>query len=245
MKKKTILLVGGGTGGHIVPILNIYKKIKQKNPNISIITVGGTTNIDKKLYAGIENHVSLTTGKMHRTFTFNNLIQLFYLIFGFVKSFLILLEYRPDVIFSKAGYVSLPIIFWAKIFKISYFIHESDIVIGKSNQFAASGAKKIFVGFPSDNYPKKLQNKIVYVGQILRSEINDISGHTFDFGFDNKRPTIFITGGSQGARNINNMVFNSLDQLLTKYNLIHHVGNIDYQKAIEIKSKLNNEQKKS
>ncbi|MFA4996138.1 MAG: UDP-N-acetylglucosamine--N-acetylmuramyl-(pentapeptide) pyrophosphoryl-undecaprenol N-acetylglucosamine transferase [Patescibacteria group bacterium] len=244
MKKKTILLVGGGTGGHIVPILNIYKIIKQKYPDISIITVGGKTSIDKKLYTDTENHISLTTGKLHRTFNLNNILQLLYLISGFVKSFLILLEHKPDIIFSKAGYVSLPIVFWAKIFKIPYFIHESDIVIGKSNQFASSGAKKIFVGFPSDNYPKKLQNKIVYVGQILRSEIDDISGHTFNFGFNNERPVIFITGGSQGARNINNAVFNSLDQLLDKYNLIHHVGSLDYQKAIEIKSKLNDAQKK-
>lgn len=245
IKINKILLVGGGTGGHIVPILNICKKIKQNYPDISIVTVGGKTNIDKKLYTGTENHISLTTGKLHRTFNFNNFVQFFYLISGFVKSFFILLEHKPDIIFSKAGYVSLPIIFWAKFLKIPYFIHESDIVIGKSNQFAASGASKIFVGFPSDNYPKKLQNKIVYVGQILRPEIDDISNHTFNFGFNNNKPVIFITGGSQGARSINSAVFNALDHLLNKYNLIHHVGSLDYEKAIEIKSKLNDAQKES
>lgn len=243
--KKTVLLVGGGTGGHIVPILNVYKMLKLKYPNLTIVTVGGKTKIDKKLYSGFKNHISLRTGKMHRAITLNNLLQFFYLISGTINSLIIIQKYKPDVIFSKAGYVALPIIFWAKIFKIPYFIHESDIVIGKTNKVAALKAEKIFVGFPVKNYPKNISNRTIFVGQILRPEIQKIKDHIFDFGFSKTKSTIFITGGSQGARNINKAIFVLLDQLLETYNLIHHTGSLDYEEAVKIRSKLSKEHKES
>ncbi|MCL5410882.1 MAG: UDP-N-acetylglucosamine--N-acetylmuramyl-(pentapeptide) pyrophosphoryl-undecaprenol N-acetylglucosamine transferase [Patescibacteria group bacterium] len=243
--KKTILLVGGGTGGHIVPLINIGKKLKQLNPGLRIITVGGKTYLDRKLFKQTDNFILLTTGKLHRRLTLDNLAQFIYLTYGLLKSYFIILRVKPDLIFSKAGYVSFPIIFWAKILKIPYMIHESDIVMGSSNKIAARDAIKIFVGFPSENYPKTLEDKIFFTGQILRPEISELSEHTFDFGFTNKKPVIFITGGSQGSRNINNAIFNSLDRLLEKYNLIHHVGSLDYDKAVEIRAKLDEEKKSS
>jgi len=243
--KKTILLVGGGTGGHIIPLLNINKKLKEMRPDFCIVSVGGNTALDKKLFTGIDNHISLTTGKLHRNFTANNIIQFVYLICGIIKSFFIIINTKPNVIFSKAGYVSFPIIFWAKIFKIPYMIHESDIAMGRSNKLSAKNALKIFVGFPKSYYPDAFFDKTIFVGQILRPEISDLSEHTFDFGFSNKKPTIFITGGSQGAKNINSAIFNSLDHLLNKYNLIHHVGNLDYARAIEIRSGLDGEKRAS
>jgi UDP-N-acetylglucosamine--N-acetylmuramyl-(pentapeptide) pyrophosphoryl-undecaprenol N-acetylglucosamine transferase len=243
--KNTILLVGGGTGGHIVPILNIYKKLKQNDPDLDICVVGGNTALDHKFYDGIDNYYILYTGKFHRMLTLNNILQLLLLLFGLIQAIVILLRIHPRVIFSKAGYVSLPIIFWAKILKIPYCIHESDIFMGKSNEFAASGAKKVFVGFPKNNYQKKYQDKMEFSGQILRPEIENIKKNLYDFNLNKTKPTIFITGGSQGARNINNAIFSSLAELLLKYNLIHHVGALDYKRAIEIRSNLKSEQKKS
>lgn len=241
---KTILLVGGGTGGHIIPIINLYKEL-EKNPKLRIYIIGGKSAIDKKLYSGLKNFIPLFTGKMHRVFNWNNIAQFFYLIWGLGQSLSILLKTKPDVIFSKAGYISLPIIFWAKRLGIPYFIHESDIEMGASNRYAAVGATKIFSGFPVNSYPKVFRTKMIFVGQILRPEIFNKENELFDFGFENKKPTVFITGGSQGSRNINNAIFNALDRLLNNYNLIHHVGGLDYPKAIEIRAKLDGNKKKS
>ncbi len=244
-RSNTILLVGGGTGGHIVPILNIYKKLIQNHKDLDICVVGGNSYLDRKFYCQIGGYYVLYTGKFHRALTLNNILQLLYLLIGLIQSLLFLLRVRPKVIFSKAGYVSFPIILWAKVLKIPYCIHESDIYMGKSNEFAASGAKKIFVGFPKEYYQKKYRKAMYFSGQILRPEINFFRHDLYDFNLDKSKPVLFITGGSQGARNINNAIFSSLPELLGKYNLIHHVGELDYSRAIEIRSSLSKEQKKS
>ncbi len=244
-ENKTILLVGGGTGGHIIPILNIQKEFKRRYPKVRIATVGGKTNIDRKLYGNSIDHISLTTGKLHRSVTLNNIIQFFYLAFGFLKSFFIIYGLKPDIVFSKAGYVSFPIVFWAKVFKIPYFIHESDIIMGKANKLTAKDALKFFVGFPAENYPEVFKDKIIFVGQILRPEISNLSDHISNFEFNNIKPVIYVVGGSQGSRSINDAIFGSLETLLSKYNLIHHVGSLDYSKAVEIRSSLSEDQKGS
>lgn len=244
-EKKTILLVGGGTGGHIIPILNIQKEFKRRYPKVRIATVGGKTSIDKKLYGNSIDHIFLTTGKLHRSFTLNNIIQFFYLVFGFLKSFFIIYGLKPDIVFSKAGYVSFPIVFWAKAFNIPYLIHESDIIMGKANKLCAKDALKIFVGFPVENYSNVFEAKTIYVGQILRPEISDLSNHTFNFGFNSKKPVIYVAGGSQGSRSINDAIFGSLEHLISKYNLIHHTGTLDYAKASQIRASLSDEQRGS
>ena len=236
-------MVGGGTGGHIVPVLNIRQALLKTKAKIKVITVGGNSKTDHKFYQGLENHIVLVTGKLHRNITLENIIQLFLLGWGLVSSFLLIKRINPELIFSKAGYVSFPIIFWAKVLRIPYFIHESDIVMGASNRFAANKAKKIFVGFPIKNYPGFSKEKLEYVGQILRDGISSPEKKLFDFGFENNRDIIFVTGGSQGARNINNAIFSILYKLLKNYNVIHHTGGLDYDRAINIRSNLSNSQK--
>jgi len=242
MKKiKTILLVGGGTGGHIVPILNLRQELYRQKLNLEIYTVGGNSNIDRKMYCGFQNHYVLVTGKLHRSLTVENFIQSFLLLWGIISSLIILRKIRPDLIFSKAGYVALPIIFWSKILKIPYFIHESDIEMGTSNKYAARDAQRIFVGFPTEYYSNLIRNKLKYVGQILPNDLLENTHTDFDFGFENKKPIIFVTGGSQGAKNINSAVFQLLPKILSDYNVIHHTGNIDFEKAMKIRTSLSSE----
>jgi len=235
---KTILLVGGGTGGHIVPILNLRRELYKIGTKLKIITVGGNTAVDQKLYQNTSDHIILNTGKLHRNITVENFIQLFLLLWGIVSALRILRITKPDLIFSKAGYVSLPIIFWAKILKIPYFIHESDIEMGVANKYAARGARKVFVGFPVTNYSNLYKSKLAYVGQMLPSDYGDKTDSVFDFGFENNKPIIFVTGGSQGASNINNAIFDILPKALQQYNIVHHTGLLDYKKAVVIRSKL-------
>jgi len=248
MKKtesKTILLVGGGTGGHFYPIFRIYNKLKEIK-DLRIFVVGSKSDLEMRLFSDNSDYIFLQTGKLHRLFTFKNIIEGFYLIYGLSKSLHLLLTLKPSLIFSKGGYVSLPIIFWARILKISYFIHESDIVIGSSNKFAGQGAKKVFTGFPCENYPKKFKKKVCFAGQIIKYT-KDSKGEKilFDFGFENKKPIILITGGSQGAKSLNTRVLKSLNILLSKYNIIHQTGAYDYKRVIDFRAKLNNDLKNS
>lgn len=244
-KIKTILLVGGGTGGHIVPVLNIQQALWGQRKKINIVTVGGDSPMDQKLYTGFNNHIILRTGKLHRSFTMENLLQVFLLIWGIFSALVILRKIKPNLIFSKAGYVSFPIILWAKIFRIPYFIHESDIEMGAANKFAASGASRMFVGFPTEYYSKMYGNKLKYTGQILPANFLNLEDASFDFGFNDKKPVIFITGGSQGAKNINKAIFQVLPNILEKYNIIHHTGSLDFDKAIQIRTGLSGQYRNS
>ena len=237
-KNKTVLLVGGGTGGHIVPVLNLRQELFKQQNNLNIYSVGGNSAIDHKLYCGLRNHFVLVTGKFHRSITIENIIQLFLFLWGIISSFSILKKLKPDLIFSKAGYVSLPIIIWSKILKIPYFIHESDIEMGASNKFAASGAARIFVGFPTEYYSNLIRNKLKYTGQMIPTDFADSKNTNFDFGFEEKKPIIFVTGGSQGASKINKVIFQIVPKLLPDYNVIHHTGSLDFDYAMQLRSEI-------
>lgn len=240
-KNKTVLLVGGGTGGHFYPIFRIYKALKEdkKVKGLQIFVVGSKSDLEMKLFSDNGDYIFLRTGKLHRLLTFRNLIEGAYLIYGLFKSLYLLLSLKPKLIFSKGGYVSLPIVFWARILRIPYFIHESDIVMGSSNKFAAKGAKTVFTGFPKENYPKNLMRKISFVGQIVKYNKSFQEDEIFDFGFEDKRPKILVTGGSQGAKNLNSQILRSLEVLLLKYDVIHQTGTYDYQRIIRHRSELN------
>lgn len=235
--QKTVLLVGGGTGGHFLPIYRIYQKLKQ-NQSFRTFVVGSKSDLEIRLFNGNSDYIFLKTGKLHRVLTVRNLFEFIYLCFGFFKSLAIILSLRPEVIFSKGGYVALPLIVWARILKIPYLVHESDIAIGSSNRFVASGAKKVFSGFPVNNYPKKFRKKMFFVGQIVDSKGEKSHKAGFDFGFDNNKPVILVTGGSQGAKNLNSHLLDALEILLAKYNVIHQTGELDYQRVINFRSKL-------
>lgn len=242
MKQKTILLVGGGSGGHVVPVFEVYQELK-KEKDLRLLVVGSGTTIEKKFFGGNPDYRTIITGKLNRRFTFHNIFQFVKFLYGIKYTFFLMLREKPSIIFSKGGYVSFPIIFWAKRLKIPYVIHESDAEIGLSNKYAAANAKKIFVGFPLEFY--KGYKNLVYSGQIIRpvKAINFSSKNYFDFTL--QRPVIFITGGSQGSINLNSNIIKIIPELLLSYNVIHQTGSIDYNSVIEFKKKLDEDRAKN
>lgn len=229
-KNKQILLIGGGTGGHVVPVFELYKKLKssEKRPHITIIGTG--TEIELNFFSGNPDYKILKTGKFRRQVTLRNILELFFVISGLVRAYFLLRKIKPEVIFSKGGYVSVPIIYWAKKLHIPYFVHESDTEMGVANRYGATGAEKVFIGFPSATHKDVALAKVVYSGQIMRSDfIKDQSGKKEDFGFGNSLPVILVTGGSQGALNINKNIVRAAETLLQNYNIIHQTGGNDYQ----------------
>lgn len=235
MKKNRILLVGGGSGGHAVPLFHIYETLKKIDSGLNIKIIGSGSAVEKSVFGDVPDHLVLHTGKIHRRISLNNIWQILVSIYGFFEAIYLIKKSRPKIIFSKGGFVSVPVLIWAKILKIPYMIHESDIEMGLSNRISANGAKKVFLGFPKKYYPHLDAQKSVYSGQIMSGN-KKIS--KYDFGFTNDKPTIFFTGGSQGSLPINMAVFRSLQLLLLRFNVIHQTGMAGYTEAIDFRASL-------
>ncbi len=231
MKKLKILFTGGGTGGHIFPIIAIVRAIRLIYPRdpeeLNLFFMGPKDEFGTALLSqeGIEiKHI--LTGKLRRYFSFKNIIDILFKIpLGIIQSFFLLLRIKPDIIFSKGGHGSLPVTFSARILRIPIFLHESDIVPGLANRNASKYAKKIFVSFPRTEY-FELKN-IILTGNPIRREILEGSKKEAKQIFDLtlERPIILFLGGSQGAEKINDFVLLGLNKLLAKFEIIHQSGN--------------------
>lgn len=220
-----ILLTGGGTAGHISPIVALSQSL-DTNKRVKVLYVGSRTGLDRELASKYKlNFKGIFTGKRRNYFSLSNGWDLFKIFIGIVQSYFIVKFYSPNVVFSKGGYVSYPILFWVKRFKIPLVIHESDSVLGKANVYALKFAKKVCLGFPLDSYQDIPLEKSVYTGIPVRREF---------FGGDiTEENTILITGGSQGSQILNKRVLEILDELLKKYKIIHIVGKNNIEKIKE------------
>ena len=243
-KNKRVLLVGGGTGGHAIPVLELYQKLEEDG-KVSPLIIGSNSSVDREIFSKIKNYQVIITGKLHRRFTLMNIWEGVKFIVGMIQSYFYLTKYKPDLIFSKGGYVSVPVLKMAQIFQIPVMIHESDTEMGMANKLASNIAKKIFVGFSCDNYNHLPKEKLIYSGQILRRKLFEKNqGELSNFGFVEKKPTILLTGGSQGSHNLNISLFQSLPDLLKSYNVIHQTGKDDFSQAFTLKEQLSLDEKR-
>ncbi len=244
MNKKTIILAGGGTGGHAVPVLELYKYITKTSPEITVKIIGGGSEIERKILGRNKDYVIIPAGKLRRQFSFKNFIDFFRLLAGVMASIKIIIKLKPEIIFSKGGFVGLPVVFAARMLGIPYIIHESDIEMGITNKIAQKKAAKVFTGFPLENYNKS--ENWQYSGQIMRDSFkNNLTAHRSHFSFSENKPVILITGGSQGAMSINKALKEILQKLLINYNVIHQTGKDSVKDFKEIKEKLQPEIKSS
>ncbi len=226
---KKILLTGGGTAGHIWPVIAIGEALKS-NARLNILYVGSNSGPEKKIAKNFQiPFKGILVGKWRNYFSFLNFWDTLKTFFGIIQSFFILIFFKPNVIFAKGGYVTFPILFWAKIFKTPVVIHESDLIMGKANRWAANFAKKICLGFPVKYYSglNLPMAKIVYTGTPVRRDF---------FGkvpVSRERPMILVTGGSQGSTTINQKVMEILPELVKNYDIYHLSGSKDYPKLKE------------
>jgi len=220
-----ILVTGGGTGGHVFPLMSVVSELKKQKTKIIYV---GSGNLLERVQARKYNisYKKIFSGKWRRYFDLNNFIDIFKIIIGFLQSILIILFFWPDAIFSKGGYVGLPIVYAAWILRRPIFIHESDSVLGLANKLSIKKCKKIFVGFPAKYHHNLPIDKVVYTGNPMSENYNNLRIKKY---FKNNKPTIFVTGGSQGARFINQTIAKVLPVLTKKYNIIHLAGNLDYE----------------
>lgn len=230
-----IVLTGGGTGGHLVPLISVAKKIKEKVPDAQFLFIGPNGKMEKEIMgnAGIPTS-NVLVGKMRRYFSFQNFLDIFKIPIGIIQALGILLWYMPDAIFSKGGYASVPVVLAGWAYRIPVLIHESDANPGLANSMLAKFARRVAVSYPSaEQYFPAPQ--VVLTGNPVRDDITkgDPQKARAQFNLSESKKVIFVLGGSLGARSINNKILTILPELLKKYQIIHQTGeaNVDEVKT--------------
>ncbi|MBD5096896.1 MAG: undecaprenyldiphospho-muramoylpentapeptide beta-N-acetylglucosaminyltransferase [Lachnospiraceae bacterium] len=221
---KRIVLTGGGTAGHVTPNMAIIPSLREKGYDIHYI--GSYEGIEKKLIEemGISYH-GIATGKLRRYFDLKNFSDPFRVIKGFSQAKSLMKELKPDVVFSKGGFVSVPVVLAASSKKIPCIIHESDMTPGLANKIAIPKADKVCCNFP-ETVEKLPEGKAVVTGTPIRKELFDgNAANAMSFcQFKEVRPTLLIIGGSSGSVRVNEAIWSCLDEILKTYNVIHLCG---------------------
>lgn len=229
---KRILLVGGGTGGHVYPLIAVANALRErakvKNVMLEVKMLGEGSIAGKAAREAGISYDSIMAGKLRRYFSPLILWDLIKLPIGFVQSLWHVFFYMPDVVFAKGGYASLMPVITARIYFIPVFLHESDSVPGLSNRLLAKLSRVVFTSFKSVD--ARFGTKAVFVGNPVRSELftgnRDEAMQFFNFSPEHK--TIFVQGGSQGAKQINDIILEALVLLTKTYQVIHQCGDSQY-----------------
>lgn len=229
-----ILFTGGGTGGHFYPIIAIAQEINEiaKENRLlrpEIFYMSTEPYNEALLFENNINFEKISAGKIRKALSLQNIflnaIDLFKTFFGTITALWRVFVIYPDVVFGKGGYASFPALFAARILRIPVIIHESDSAPGKVNSWAGRFARRVAISYPEAiQYFKK--EKTAYTGNPIRKEVIDslTEGSYKILGLNPSIPTILFLGGSQGARFINEIIMDSLPQLVQKYQIVHQTG---------------------
>ena len=221
---KRIVFTGGGTAGHVTPNIALIARLREEDYDIYYI--GSYQGIEKELIEklGIP-YYGISSGKLRRYFDRKNFSDMFRVVKGFREAKKILRELKPDIVFSKGGFVSVPVCLAAKRCKIPAIVHESDMTPGLANKLAIPSAVKVCANFP-ETVQYLPEGKAVLTGTPIRRELfagNRIRGLEF-CGFRADRPVIMVVGGSTGALAVNEAVRNLLPTLLKRFQVVHLCG---------------------
>lgn len=231
---KRIILTGGGTAGHVTPNLALLPELQRRGYSVQYI--GSKTGIEKDLItqAGVTYH-GISSGKLRRYFSLQNFTDPFRVLAGFSQAKQILKREKPDVIFSKGGFVAVPVVLAAKSLKIPTIIHESDMTPGLANKLCIPSARKVCCNFPETlNYLPS--EKAVLTGSPIRRELmsgDTLAGLNFT-GLSSGKPILLIIGGSMGSVKVNNAVRSILPRLLETFQVIHLCGKGNLDESIHL-----------
>ena len=221
---KRIILTGGGTAGHVTPNIALLPRLKELQYDIHYI--GSYNGIEKELIEqfGIPYH-GIATGKLRRYFSLQNFTDPFRVLKGMNEAKKLVKILKPDVIFSKGGFVSVPVVLSGKRCRVPVIIHESDMTPGLANKLSLSAATKVCCNFP-ETLELLPDGKALLTGSPIRQEL--LTGDKFKarefLGFTSDKPVILVVGGSLGAVAVNEAVRAVLPKLLKSYQVIHLCG---------------------
>lgn len=250
--KKRIVVTGGGSGGHVSVASAIISALREKYEltNQNFLYVGGDLgmsnerpgkSIEKRIFSKENfNQKYIRAGKLQRRFSLKSLYLLIRVIFGFWDSFIILKKFKPDIVISTGGFVSVPVCLIAKILKAQIYLHEQTAAVGLSNKIVGKYANKIFITFPSSEeyFPK---GKTLHSGNLVREEIFNKSGRgpivqplKKMLEQQEEFPIVYISGGSLGSHIINSTVKECLLSILQDFQIILQTGDNQEYKNYEL-----------
>ena len=224
VKNKKIVLTGGGTAGHVTPNIALLPRLQELEYEISYI--GSYDGIEKKLITDFDiPYYGISTGKFRRYLDVKNLTDPFRVIKGFSQARKYLKKIHPDVVFSKGGFVSVPVVRAAASLHIPCIIHESDMTPGLANKLCIPVAKKVCCNFP-ETLSMLPEDKAVLTGSPIREELakGDKIAALDLCGFTANKPVIMVIGGSLGAASVNKAVREALPKLLQDFQIVHICG---------------------
>ncbi|MFM1580613.1 undecaprenyldiphospho-muramoylpentapeptide beta-N-acetylglucosaminyltransferase [Helcococcus bovis] len=233
-ENKKIVLTGGGTTGHVSVNLALIPLLKKEGWDIYYI--GSKKGIERELIKDIEGvkYIPISTGKLRRFISFRNFLDIFKVMWGILQSIFIIFKIRPSVIFSKGGFVSVPVIVGGWFSRVPSIAHESDLTPGLANKLVQPFVKTIFTTFPeTEKYIKSGKGK--FLGPVIREDLKngDKDSAKKWLNINNDKPTLLAMGGSLGAEFINKTIIDNLDYLTSKYNVIHATGKNGYNPSIQ------------
>lgn len=221
---KHIVLTGGGTAGHVTPNIAMIPVLREAGYKISYI--GSYDGIEKKLIEELDiPYYGISSGKLRRYFDVKNFTDPFRVLKGFHEAKKLLKQLKPDIVFSKGGFVTVPVVIAAKKYKVPAIIHESDMTPGLANKLCIPSAVKVCCNFPETvkNLP---QEKAVLTGTPIRKELlsgDKEAGRRF-CGFTSDKPVLMVIGGSLGAASVNKHIRSILPELLKEFQVVHLCG---------------------
>ena len=229
---KKIILTGGGTAGHVTPNIALLPRLREAGFDITYI--GSYNGIEKQLLKEQKvPYYGISSGKLRRYFDIKNFSDPLKVIKGFGQSIRLMRKLKPDIVFSKGGFVSVPVILAAKFCHIPSIIHESDLTPGLANKLAIPNAAKVCCNFP-ETLKYLPEDKAVLTGSPIRKEL--LSGNKENArklcNFTNEKPVLFIVGGSSGSKFINDTKRGLLPELLKSYQIIHMCGKGNIEESL-------------
>lgn len=223
--KPSIVFTGGGTAGHVTPNLALISELQLEGWEIDY--VGSNEGIEKQMMQdlGIPFH-AVSCGKLRRYFSLRNLLDPFKILVGMAQAFWLFYKLKPDVVFSKGGFVAFPVVLGAWLHRIPIVAHESDISPGLANRLSFPFINKICLTFEVAKKHFKSQHKIEITGTPIRQALlvgNALKGLAL-CGFHANKPCLLIIGGSLGAESINHSIRKALNELTEEFQVIHLCG---------------------
>ncbi|MBC98685.1 MAG: UDP-N-acetylglucosamine--N-acetylmuramyl-(pentapeptide) pyrophosphoryl-undecaprenol N-acetylglucosamine transferase [Halobacteriovoraceae bacterium] len=229
-KNSNFIFCGGGSGGHVLPALTLFHYLKKECPDARFISIGSKSGIEKEIFTKNSlEYYSISTGKLRRYFSWQNFLDILRIIKGTVQSFFLLLKWKRahSVVIATGGFVTVPVVFAAWLQRKKIIVHEQTTRVGLANKICSYFADMVLVTF-EDSLKYFPQNKVKHLGYPLREEIfTPIAEETKikDFTLkDIERPVLFLTGGGNGSKLLNDILDQIRPQIENEFFIVHQCG---------------------
>ena len=232
-----IVLTGGGTGGHVFPLIAVSRELKKQDPSVELLYIGTAAQMGKIMAKEIKKEQipvkNIYAAKLRRYFSFEYFVDFFKFPISIIQSMYHLFVFMPDAVFSKGGYVSVPVVLVAWLFRIPVLTHESDASPGIANRLIGKFSKFIAISYP-ETRKYFVSHKVLLTGNPIREEMtNGVPERAYKkWKLQSEVPVVFVVGGSQGSRIINEAILKVLPSISKMAQIIHVTGPNNYDEVL-------------